>query len=125
MDFCWITVLINELEESLEFYTRLLGMKIFERFRSGDDVEIAMLGEEDSTKIELIDDNNYDVKLKSKGISIGFEVDSMNAAMKYVKNSGIEIKSGPISPNHSISFFFIEDPNDIEIQWLKTKKYSI
>ncbi|MGC9384466.1 MAG: VOC family protein [Kosmotogaceae bacterium] len=121
MDFCWITIHVNDLEESLRLYTGLLGMKVFRRFRSGDDVEIAMLGEENSTKIELIDDNNYKAKLSSKGISIGFEVDSLNAAMEYVKNNGIEIKSGPISPNHSISFFFIEDPNGIEIQIVENK----
>jgi lactoylglutathione lyase len=122
MNFCWITIHVNDLEESLEFYTGLIGMKVFRKFKSGDDVEIAMLGEEDSTKIELIDDKNYDAKLQNKGFSIGFEVDSLNDAMKYVKNNGIEIKSGPISPNKSVSFFFIEDPNGIEIQIVENKE---
>lgn len=121
MDFCWITIHVNDLEESLGFYTGLIGMKVFRRFRSGDDVEIAMLGEENSTKIELIDEKNYDVKPQNKGFSIGFEVDSLNAAMEYVKNNGIEIKSGPISPNPSIRFFFIQDPNGIEIQIVENK----
>lgn len=59
MEFCWITLNVNDLEESLKFYHELLGLNVFSRFKAGEDTEIAMLGEEDKPKIELIDNKKH------------------------------------------------------------------
>lgn len=46
------------MEESLNFYHEIIGLKISERFNVGEDIEIAMLGETDGTKVELIYNKN-------------------------------------------------------------------
>lgn len=122
MKFCWITLHVNNMEESLKFYHELLGVEISERFNAGEDTEIVMLGEPDKPKVELICDKNDKIEIESNGISVGFEVDSLDKAMEYVKDNGISIKRGPISPNETTSFFFIEDPNGIEIQLVEHKQ---
>lgn len=122
MEFCWITLNVNDLEESLKFYHELLGLSVFSRFKAGEDTEIAMLGEEDKPKIELIDNKNIDNPINAEGISIGFEVDSLDRTMKYLKDKGIAIERGPFSPNPSIRFFFINDPNGIDIQLVENKE---
>lgn len=115
MNFCWITINVNNMEESLKFYHEVIGLKILERFNPSEGIEIAMLGEIEGTKIELIH-NNKNVSVQSEGISVGFEVKSLDKAIEFVKDKNIIIKRGPISPIPSTRFFFIDDPNGVEIQ---------
>ncbi|ABX42482.1 VOC family protein [Lachnoclostridium phytofermentans] len=114
MEFCWITINVRNMEESLHFYHEIIGLKIAERFKIGDETEIAMLGEVGGTKVELI--CNKDHIVQSTGLSIGFEVDSLEKAMELMRENNISIQRGPISPNPSVSFFFINDPNGLEVQ---------
>ena len=46
MNFCWITLRVADMEESLKFYHEILGLPICTR-HGGPDMEIVMLGEED------------------------------------------------------------------------------
>ncbi|WP_315080932.1 VOC family protein [uncultured Clostridium sp.] len=116
MNFCWITLNVSNMEESLKFYHEIIGLKISERFNVREDIEITMLGETDGTKVELIYNKNQNVSTRSDGLSIGFEVKSLDEAMELLKIKNIPIKRGPISPLPSSRFFFIDDPNGIEIQ---------
>jgi lactoylglutathione lyase len=104
------------MEESLKFYNEVIGLKIAERFNAGEEMQIAMLGENNGTKVELIYDKNQKDFGFGEGISIGFQVESLDKAMELVKYKNIPIKRGPISPNPSTKFFFVDDPNGIEVQ---------
>ncbi len=121
MKFCWITLSVRNMEESLKFYHELLGLEILERFDVSEGMEIAMLGESDKPKIELLCNKGNNIVNQGIGISIGFEVDSLDRAINYVKEKNISIKRGPISPSPKTSFFFINDPNGIEIQLVENK----
>ncbi|AGA67881.1 putative ring-cleavage extradiol dioxygenase [Desulfitobacterium dichloroeliminans LMG P-21439] len=121
MDFCWITLHVRNLEESIKFYHELLGLKIAQRFKAGEDTEIAFLGEMDKPKIELLHNKKDDVVAQAAGLSIGFQVDSLDKAMEYLKEKNIPIKSGPISPSPKTRFIFIEDPNGIVVQIVEQK----
>jgi len=104
------------MEESLKFYKDIIGLKISERFNIGEDVEIVMLGENSGTKVELICNKKENAPVFRDGISIGFEVESLDKTIELIKDKNISIKRGPISPNPSTKYFFIDDPNGIEIQ---------
>ncbi|MHC6179734.1 VOC family protein [Clostridium sp. JNZ X4-2] len=121
MNFCWITLNVKNMQESLKFYNELLGIKIFSKFSPHPGVDIAMLGEKDTPKIELICSKDSNSQIQSRGISIGFEVKSLDEAVKYMKSKGIAIKRGPISPSPGIKFFFIDDPNGVEIQIVENR----
>ncbi|WP_312370138.1 VOC family protein [Lachnoclostridium sp.] len=114
MEFCWITISVKNMEESLHFYHEIIGLNIAERFKAGGETEIAMLGEIGGTKVELICDKDHIVQ--STGLSIGFEVESLEKAMELMRENNIPILRGPISPNPTVSFFFINDPNGVEVQ---------
>ncbi|MCR3761328.1 VOC family protein [Clostridium felsineum] len=116
MNFCWITLTVKNMEESLKFYHDIIGLKIAERFNVGSDREIVMLGNADGTKIELVCNKTESISAKAEGLSIGFQVKSLDYAMKLLKDNNIPIKRGPISPVPSSKFFFVDDPNGIEIQ---------
>ncbi len=42
MEFCWVTLPVKDLEESLAFYQGILGLPIDSRF-NGDGIDLAML----------------------------------------------------------------------------------
>lgn len=118
MNFCWTTLYVNNMEESLKFYNEIIGLRVLERRNIGKEREreMVMLGETTGTKVELIYNKNTNASVQNHTISMGFEVKSLDEAMELVKLKNIPIKRGPISPIPSIKFFFIDDPNGIEIQ---------
>jgi lactoylglutathione lyase len=118
MKFCFTTLMVKNLEESLKFYRDLVGLNVNRRFNAGPGVEIAFLGDGE-TKIELI--CNKATKEVSFGtdISIAFEVNSVDEMMTFVKEKGMGIHSGPFKPNEHIKFFYILDPNGLKIQFIE------
>jgi lactoylglutathione lyase len=119
MKFCWATITVKDMEESLKFYQEIVGLPVEKRFETRPGVEIVFLGDGE-TKVELI--RNEQIKDVSFGqdISLGFEVDSIDEMMKLVKEKGIEIHSGPFRPNPHTKFFFVLDPNGLKIQFVET-----
>ena len=120
MKFCWTTLTVKNMEESLKFYEEIIGLSVNHRFEAGPNMEIAFLGQGE-TKIELI--CNKDVREVNMGehISLGFEVSNLDEMMALVKERGIAIHSGPFQPNPNTRFFFILDPNDLKIQFVESK----
>lgn len=122
MKFCWVTIIVKNMEESLKFYQDIIGLKINRRFEAGPGVEIAFLGDEDGgTQVELIH-NEYIQNINvGKDISLGFLVDSVDSYIKFVEEKGIEIHDGPFQPNPNTRFFYVLDPNNIRIQFVEQK----
>jgi len=118
MKFCWSTLMVKNLEESLLFYKEIVGLSLIRRFTAGPGVEIAFLGDGE-TKIELM--CNAELKEVSFGnaISLGFEVNSVEKMIGFVKNKGIDIHSGPFQPNSHTKFFYVLDPNGLKIQFVE------
>ncbi|MBW4082291.1 VOC family protein [Paenibacillus sp. S150] len=110
----WITLRVRDLEASLDFYNRILGLPIGRRFESRGR-QIAMLGPEGQPKIELIEGNDTALKPEC-GVSVGFEVESLDAALEELHSRDIPVARGPISPNPSLRFFYVLDPDGFEVQ---------
>lgn len=121
MNLCWITLTVNNIEESLTFYCDILNLNVAERFKAGEDTEIVMLGNKDEVKIELICYKGVEI-LERKGLSIGFTVESLEKTIDYLKENNIELESPIISPNPMTRFFFVKDPNGIQIQFVEEKE---
>lgn len=116
MKFCWCTIAVKNMEESLRFYQEIVGLTLDRRFGAGPGRGIAFLGNGE-TKIELIWDEAVKEIRHSLDISLGFEVESADDKMAELKNQGIKIHSGPFQPNPHIQFFFVLDPNGVSIQF--------
>ncbi|HMM31747.1 MAG TPA: VOC family protein, partial [Clostridia bacterium] len=71
MRFCWSTISVKDMEESLDFYTNVIGLSLNERRHAGPMRELAFLGGE--TQVELICDESATGYKKIEGISLGFE----------------------------------------------------
>ena len=118
MKFCWATIHVKDMEKSLKFYEEIVGLKINNRFNAGPNMEIVFLGQGE-TQIELIyDEEEKDINI-GKSISLGFEVESVDKMINFIKEKGLEVHSGPFQPNPSTKFFYVEDPNGLKIQFVE------
>lgn len=119
--FCWTTLNVKDLQESLDFYENIVGLKVDRRLDMGPNNAIVFLGQGE-TKLELIyDSENKDIEI-GKNISIGFEVESVDEKIEFIKDKGIEIYSGPFSPASTTKFFFVLDPNGLKVQFVENIK---
>ena len=118
MKFCWTTITVNNMEESLNFYQEIVGLTMERRFGAGPGAEISFLGDGE-TKVELICNEKIKEVHFGQDISLGFEVSSVDEKIFFLKEKGIEIQSGPFQPNLHTKFFFIQDPNGLKIQFVE------
>ncbi len=121
MSFCWVTIHVKDMNKSLEFYKELVGLKVKQKFEAGPDMEIAFLGEGE-TQVELIYDKTDNNANFGENISLGFKVESVDEKMKFIKEKGLEVHSGPFKPNPQTTFFFVLDPNGLKIQFVEDIK---
>ncbi len=121
MNFCWVTLHVKNLEDSLSFYHGILGMPVCSR-HSGNGVEIAMLGEENQPKVELLQSGDDGDKAFHSDISVGIAVESLESTMEYLESKQIPVIRGPISPNPNTRFIFIKDPDGYEVQLVEMRQ---
>ena len=122
MSYLWTTIKVKDLEESIEFYQQIVGLKLQRKFEAGPEREIAFLAAaEGETEVELIADQGKEDIDIGQDISLGFEIDSVAEKIRFLKEKGIEIESGPVAPNPEIEFFYVLDPNGVKIQFVENK----
>jgi len=115
MKYCWTTLMVKDLDKSIEFYRDLIGLPVNRRFSTGPSGEIAFLGEGE-TQIELIEQQGVSSSV-GNAVTLGFAVESLDKTFQQVKEIGIRVESGPIQPNEHIKFFYVLDPDGIRIQF--------
>lgn len=115
MKFCWSTLYVKDLDESIQFYEGVIGLPLVRRFNAGEQTEIAFLGGGE-TQVELIQDAGRPGGNVGADISWGFAVDSLEQAFESMKEKDIKLLSDIIQPNPHSRFFFVEDPNGFKVQ---------
>ena len=121
MNFCWVTINVKDMAESLRFYTEVLGLKLNRRQRGGPRTELAFLGL-GGTEVELIRNEDRNDFTYGKDISIGFAVDSVDEMVKSLRAKGVEAIAGPFQPSPIVKFIYIDDPNGVKIQLVENLK---
>lgn len=120
MKFCWSTLKVNNLDESIHFYRDIIGLPLNSRFQTEPGMEIAFLGNGD-TKIELVHSQAAAPVDTGKDISWGFEVESVDGFIEFLKEKGIAIYEGPFAPAPHTKFFYVKDPNGMKIQFVENR----
>jgi lactoylglutathione lyase len=97
MKFLWTALYVKNLDESIAFYSNLVGLHVVKRFPAGPGMEIAFMGNgiDNETLVELLADSNTSTVKYSECISIGFAVDSVDAMLETVKRHNIPVHTGP------------------------------
>jgi len=118
MKFCWTTLNVKNMNDSLKFYQDIVKLEVNNHFKISTEKEIAFLGKGE-TQIELIWDKEITNPELNGKISIGFQTESLDELMIFLKEKEIPVIEGPIQPNPFIKFIFISDPNGLKIQFIE------
>lgn len=103
------------MNASLHFYQTVLNLRLNRRFTSPDGSDIAFLSDGDAAEVELIY-SEKSVKYEGRGISLGFQVPDLAKALEEIKSKGVEIAKGPFKVGGGTEFFYIKDPDGVDIQ---------
>ena len=118
MTFTWTTIRVRDLDQSLAFYHDLLGLPIQERFGPPGH-EIAMLGPEEGTRLELIAAGEDLPSPPAPTLSLGFAPEDMGQLLAALEAR--DIPTRPMSPNPSLQFYFLDDPDGYTVQLVEYK----
>ena len=116
MQLMLTTIHVNDLEESLEFYQNVLNLAEVKRLSPRPGVEISFLQDEGGM-IELI--AGEEATKDESRVSIGFEVEDMEAVIEELEAKGVDVLRGPIKTTNGTKLLFIEDPNGVEIEFIE------
>lgn len=121
MKFLWTTLAVKNMDESIAFYTNLVGLHVMNRFPAGPGMEITFMGNgiHDETLVELLADSTNRTVTYSDDISLGFAVDSVEAMLETVKRHHIPVHAGPVDTPSGSRFFCIKDPNGLTVQFFQ------
>lgn len=117
MNYLWTTIHVIDMDESVKFYEEVIGLSVNRRFFAGPDMEITFMGNGE-TQIELIYGSNMKVEVKERGISLGFQVESLENIKKIIEEKNI-FSTQVYQPNPKTKYFFIDDPNGVSIQFVE------
>ena len=111
---------VFDLEKSLEFYTKALGLTEIKRHKPDDDsFELVFLSDDEGVhQIELtwLRDRETPYDLGDNEIHIAFVVDDYDAAFKLHKEMDCVCYENP-----AMGIYFIEDPDGYWLEIIPTK----
>ena len=119
MRYAHTTIMVSDIEKSIEFYQTVAGLELKCKFMTDEeDKLLAFLADKDGgTEIELIQDFRQKPQ-HGPGISLGFAVKNIEAYLEKLRSRGYET-TGIISPNIRTQFFFVNDPDGVKIQLIE------
>ena len=121
------SIFVNDMKESIDFYTEKLGLKLLEGpLHYPGNADMAFVGDSWDAYIELVydleDHPPYEIGNRYEHLAIEVEGD----LQKYVENlraKGVKIvKEVKKSPGGSRAIAFIEDPDGVPVELLEPRK---
>lgn len=117
MKMAHVTIMTKCLDDSVQFYQDIVGLKIQRDMRENPAHKIVFLGnEKGETCVELVE--NLQGAYSGEGISMGFEVDDAAGYHRALEEKGLQ-PGEMIFPNPHAKFFFVTDPNGVRIQFVE------
>ena len=110
------TIIVKDMEESINFYTEVMGFGIDSQYNLGPAGSITLLRGEGETMIEIIQNPRDEVGL----FSIGMDVDDLDTTVKELKSKGAKVTMEPVKITVG-NLAFIEDPNGVRIALIEHK----
>ena len=109
---------VSDMDETIAFYTNVLGLDVVERKVSPRGSHLAFLRVPNSD--ELIELCSFPpsgpVKVQEDLVHLAFEVDNLDATMAALQQQGIRITDGPTTSSSGSRFIFIDAPDGYEVE---------
>lgn len=125
--FLHTSIFVNNMEESIEFYTQKLGLKLLDGpFHYPGNADMAFVGNDWGAYIELVYDLEehppYQIGNRYEHLAIEAEGD-LPSYIGELKRKGVKIiKDVYKSPGGTRAIAFVEDPNGIPVEVLEPRK---
>ncbi len=104
------TMIVKDMEESIKFYTEVMGFEIDSRYDLGPAGSITLLKGEGETMVEIIENPVNEPGL----FSLGMDVDDLDSTLEELRSRGAKVTMEP-TPITVGRLAFIEDPNGVRI----------
>ena len=110
MKIKYATIIVNDMDESIKFYTEVMGFEIDSQYNLGPAGAITLLKGEGETMVEIIENPVDEPGL----FSIGMDVEDLDTTVKELKSKGAKITMEPTEITVG-TLAFMEDPNGARI----------
>lgn len=112
---------VSDIEETITFYTGVLGLQVVERKTSPRGSHLAFLAAPNSD--ELIELCSFPpsgpVTVQADLVHLAFEVENLDEAIRALSAKGIRITDGPTTTSSGSRFIFIDAPDGYEVELIE------
>lgn len=112
---------VSDLDETIRFYTTVLGLEVIERKTSPRGSHLAFLKVPNSD--ELIELTSFPpsgpVNVQEDLVHLAFQVERLDQTITSLTAQGIRITDGPTTTSSGSRFIFIDAPDGYEIELIE------
>ena len=112
---------VSDMDQTIQFYTRVLGLEVIERKTSPRGSHLAFLQVPDSD--ELIELCSFPpsgpVKVQEDLVHLAFQVENLDDTIAHLEAKGIAITDGPTKTSSGSRFIFIDAPDGYEVELIE------
>lgn len=112
---------VSDMDETIKFYTTVLGLEVMERKTSPRGSHLAFLKVPNSD--ELIELASYPpsgpVRVQEDLVHLAFQVENLDNAVRDLAGRGVKVTDGPTRTSSGSRFIFIDAPDGYEIELIE------
>jgi len=112
---------VSDLDQTIQFYTTVLGLEVLERKTSPRGSQLAFLKVPNSEAlIELTSfPPSGPVKVQEDLVHLAFQVDSLDDTIVSLNAKGVKVTDGPTQTSSGSRFIFIDAPDGYEVELIE------
>jgi lactoylglutathione lyase len=112
---------VSDMDETIRFYTQVLGLEVLERKTSPRGSQLAFLAVPNSAEqIELCSyPPSGPVTVQEDLVHLAFEVENLDETVRKLAEKQIKITDGPTRTSTGSRFVFIDAPDGYEIELIE------
>ena len=112
---------VSDLDQTIQFYTNVLGLEVLERKTSPRGSQLAFLKVPNSD--ELIELTSFPpsgpVKVQEDLVHLAFQVESLDETIASLNAKGVKVTDGPTRTSSGSRFIFIDAPDGYEVELIE------
>jgi len=112
---------VSDLDQTIQFYTNVLGLEVLERKTSPRGSQLAFLRVPNSE--ELIELTSFPpsgpVKVQEDLVHLAFQVESLDETIASLNTKGVKVTDGPTHTSSGSRFIFIDAPDGYEVELIE------
>jgi lactoylglutathione lyase len=112
---------VSDMEQTINFYTNILGLEVLERKVSPRGSHLAFLKVPNSE--ELIELTSFPpsgpVTVQEDLVHLAFQVENLDDTISSLNAQGVKITDGPTQSSSGSRFIFIDAPDGYEIELIE------